>query len=43
LRRWDDLTPAVSAPILAADIVIGAPRRVSASWGGVKAAGEGPA
>ena len=37
LRRWDDLTPGVSAPVPAADIVIGAPRRVSASWGGVKA------
>jgi hypothetical protein len=43
LRRWDDLTPGVSAPVPAADIVIGAPRRVPASWGGVKAAGEGPA
>jgi len=38
LRRWDDLTPGVAAPVPQADIVIGAPRRVSASWGGVKAA-----
>jgi len=37
LRRWDDLSPGVGAPVPAADIVIGAPRRVSASWGGVKA------
>jgi hypothetical protein len=37
LRRWDDLTPGVSSPLPDADILIGAPKRVSASWGGVKA------
>ena len=36
LRRWDDLTPGVSAPVPTADMVIGAPRPVPRSWGGVK-------
>jgi hypothetical protein len=38
LRRWDDLSPGVGSLLPAADILIGAPRRVSASWGEVKAA-----